>query len=492
MCRRIGQGDGQEARGTEQEAVMAHQASPGASAQPRLRLARDDAPASDYDALTELFLGPASRGGDARRSGEGEGSELPAVAATLPRGVTAPRPSPGDPEEVKIEGLILGHLPVMASAWGMQYARQLAARRGGPVAVLRLRLGEMSLELVGGGSMPSAQSLENAMEMAASRAQHWLVRVDAINEPMLADHEGLDAVTLLSSADEAAIVAAYRTVKGLFAPAEGEGSELGGGRLPEVRIALVGAVDERSEGARGKLMRAAATFLGRPVEVVNGPRRIGGGEAPAALLYRGAAPDLDDALELVARVGRQSSRADIVPAAAPGEGAEEAAGADLERELMRVMEEAVAQSGGGATAGAPRAPATDEPGTRRETEEPARRCATLAAHTGLVTLEARCPYAPGVELAVDDDGALHLLAEMGRPGCEALKQLLTASAWAVAHAMLLRAAAPGLTASRRPVLHLFTCDAREVQHLWDCDVRLHLLAPVMVGGQCGWYCGRLN
>src|SRR5262245_60178627 len=88
-------------------------------------------PAHDeYDALTDLFLGeaPAAR---------------PAPAPHPATSLAEPAPA------VCVEALVLGHLPVLASAWATQYARQRSVGLGGPVVLLKIRAGEATLDLVG-------------------------------------------------------------------------------------------------------------------------------------------------------------------------------------------------------------------------------------------------------------------------------------------------------------------------------------------------------
>lgn len=106
---------------------------------------------------------------------------------------------------------------------------------------------------------------------------------------------------------------------------------------------------------------------------------------------------------------------------------------------------------------------------------------------GLTALDIRCPEAPGLELAVDAWGALHLLAVSGTapsPELRALaaehpvRQLLRASAWARAHADLLRRAEPRLRGlDGRIAMHLITGSAAEAAALRDTPVEPHLVAP---------------
>src|SRR4051812_49587561 len=65
-----------------------------------------------YDALTDLFLSEVAAAPPAH------------LGAKLPQAEGGPRTAAlSEPCPVRIEGLILGHLPVLASAWVQQYAR---------------------------------------------------------------------------------------------------------------------------------------------------------------------------------------------------------------------------------------------------------------------------------------------------------------------------------------------------------------------------------
>jgi hypothetical protein len=119
-----------------------------------------------YDALADLFLGESGHGTPERAGGEQQT-------------MTPPRRTP-------VELLMLGHLPVLGSAWAMQYARQASSDVAAPVAMLRLRGGEISLEVVGGPEreVEPTPSLQAAIEAAAPLVRRWIVRVDDMAEPL--------------------------------------------------------------------------------------------------------------------------------------------------------------------------------------------------------------------------------------------------------------------------------------------------------------------
>ncbi len=225
--------------------------------------ANDSVPRSVYDKLTDLFLDPSAT--------------LPMPGRALESHATAPAgplPSGRDPgHDVRVEGVVLGNLPALASAWVTQYAREIAVERNSAIAMLRARSGLYTLEVVGarrteeGGQTslvePSQLVSLDAAILAALQASTWIVCADS--EALFADYleEGLlDGITLLTGADEPAIVACYRNLKSLVV---GPSSMASGATLDAsvVRIAVMGATHERASDAAHRLEKAAETFLGR-------------------------------------------------------------------------------------------------------------------------------------------------------------------------------------------------------------------------------------
>jgi hypothetical protein len=466
---------------------------------PALRLAAADLPLPgpgphDYDALAELFLGP--------RGPRPAGAPPAAAIPRAPSGAPIPVRNSA---RILVEGLILGHLPVMGSAWAMQYARDLVASGTGPVGMVRIRGETVSVEVIGAPEpITPAETFIEAMEHASPIVDHWLVRAEEISEPLLAAHGGLDRITLLSGADQAATVAAYRTIKGLFSPnSEADSQE---GREPVLRIAIVGAPSDRSAEAQLKLSRAAEAFLGRPVEVIAGPERIAGAASAPMHIFTGELEGgLTMALSATIRQGRsggpanaQNHRTMPIPMPVPDAGSR----GELDQHIMQVMQQAAASAtpripgSTGSAISRAAAPAVVPPSPGAAGVPSA-----LAAYIGLEPLVARCPYALAVEMATDPAGRLHLLARFeppasgpaGRFAHDAVRDLLTAGAWAMAHASLLQLAHPSLSlGAEEPALHLFTADARAARHMGETRLRMHLLAPVTIGGQHGWYCTDLN
>lgn len=120
---------------------------------------------------------------------------------------------------------------------------------------------------------------------------------------------------------------------------------------------------------------------------------------------------------------------------------------------------------------------------------------TLASH--LVDLQStalRCPYASGIEVAIDGAGRLHLLARSKSESAEesTLAALLIASSWAEQHSGLLASSLGKVSGTVRPTLHLFTDKPKHSRRLLETNLRVHLLAEVHVGAERAWYCTDLN
>lgn len=130
---------------------------------------------------------------------------------------------------------------------------------------------------------------------------------------------------------------------------------------------------------------------------------------------------------------------------------------------------------------------------------------------GVTPVLATCPYAEGVELAVDPAGALHLMASVktreGGSLSDAISRLIAVSGWAIDHAALLNElirlgrglTTPAFSKTVMPAadgpatrLHLFTDDPRPARRLLDSGVQFHLLSSVRVGSETIWLCSELN
>lgn len=390
----------------------------------------------ELDALADLFLGPA-----------GERYPPPAALAHTPDAA----------RRIGIEGVVLGHLPVSAAAWPGQYARARSAQLGAPVAVVRLAAGSLTVDLVGGaGPAQTPRGETDALEFARSRAAAIILRVDEPTEAQLAASPFLDRLSLLTGADDAAIVACYRKLKGIAAAAEESGTP-----LPIVGLTIMGGSQAKGALVHERIARAARAFLEadllEPVVI----DRIGptGG---AAVYHAPTDLSLEGLGELLTL-----PRPRPTAASAPGPAATE----------PPVIEPTPA----------PRPIPTPGPVATRARgalAPPAANPDALAELVaGLAPMESRCPLAERIELASDRLGRLHLLAAVlsTQPGVSSpnpLGDLLVAAAWAQAHAVILAKAEPQLTAmGGEPTLHLVTDQARQATPLLNTRIRVHVAMP---------------
>ncbi|HEX2839379.1 MAG TPA: hypothetical protein VHN77_14775 [Phycisphaerales bacterium] len=414
---------------------------------------------SDYDALTDLFLsdgGPAVKPrpvATLKLTGNGEHCQSPSLGAEATQTAARSRAN----RELVIEGLILGHLPVLGAAWVAQYAKHLAESTHEPIALVRLQGGQISIDVVTGrgtgdrvsGIDSERETLDDALAAARMLASRWLVRVDDTSEPDLLALEGLAAVTLLTGADDAAIVSSYRTMKGLCSlTKEGES------HAPAFNLAIMGAADDKAAAAEAKIRRAAMTFLGRDVDATARVAKIGAGSATP--VFRGEwTGGLSDALSAI------RSASPVEPTAQPTHAAPLAA--------PRPVMQAVPSS----SLVEPKATIAPSPMSGVQTAAPHSETAP-GLPDGLTPLDCTCPSVPSVRLAQAADGSLHLIALSGSDG---VRDLLAAASWAAEHAKLLSLAFPGVAMSAvqsGPTLHLLTTDARTARPLLDTAVRVHL------------------
>jgi hypothetical protein len=454
-----------------------------------------------FDALTDLFLGGAPRPADGPAPG--------AVAPRHTNGTHHAQPHAAPLRAPGVELLIAGHLPVMASAWVQQYARDRATALAAPVALVDLRTGRAWVQLLDPAASFVAEpgaTLAAAVTRVRAVARAWMIRVDEGDESALRAGLPGAALTLLSGADQAATVGAYRTLKRLAAT----------GRPDRVHVAVMGADADQAAHAIDRLATAAKTFLNialdgaaiaarvdasiRAVTAFAGPLPAGGTTAGIKLLA--------DTLAAATRVDaagpqhdEDDDEDDVVttappmpaPSAVSPTGAASAAAAPAP----------VAKTSPADPLDQPRAAAPVAPVMPVMPAGPAPSSGPTAAPIdglapGLEPLPARCPAAPTVRLGCDAQGRLHLvaidLAPADAPVGPSVEHLLIAGAWASENAELLRLAFPRLRhspgPSSPPVLHLAVDQPRRVRHLLDTPVRLHVLAAA--ADTHGWVARALN
>jgi len=109
---------------------------------------------------------------------------------------------------------------------------------------------------------------------------------------------------------------------------------------------------------------------------------------------------------------------------------------------------------------------------------------------GYTELDFECPAAPSVDLAIDAQGRLQLIA-MDSDESDIVSQLTHAMAWAQSHAKLLQRAEPRLCVPIQPTLHVLTTRSQLVRTLMDTDIKIHLMAHASTATR-GWVVRALN
>ncbi len=435
---------------------------------------------SAFEYLADLFLSEPLN-----VSGNGEAGvllERPGASA-MPGGLgsgngrSEDRVGPG-----LIEGLLVGHLPVMAAPWATQYARHVALSECRPAGMLRVRGGSVQVDLVGGRELPVAPgSLDDAATVLAGLGCHWLVRADEAMESTLAGDARLDRLTLLTGADEAAVIASYRTLKLLSQQMPIE--RLRG----RIRIAIMGSPHNKAAEAAQRLRSAVGAFLGMPIHIELCASKIGG--APSVTVFRADSPDeaertLERGLAAIEHA-RKVERSSPLPRASVARSLTDGAAQEPAEALAQGVVQRMAADG--LLVDAPKTEMTPEPTLAPEPRRTSLVRVLSTGWAGLSAMQASCPLVTrGVELAADERGTLHLVAE-ARASWEidaALSSLLAVQAWAALHLPLLsltpkadgRAAA--LTRGQSPVMHLLMPVGMDVRRLLDGGVRVHLIVPV--------------
>ena len=375
-----------------------------------------DVAQADYDALADLFLADAY-------------PALNGAAHTV-----APSHDCTVALSPTLHAVIAGHLPVLASAWVTQYARHQADTSKQPVALLRLAGGQALIDLVlpSGHKLPTDASprpgapLQEALSTIAARYPRWVIRVDEAAESDLF-RQPLASIALLTGADDPAVVASFQTLKGLSLSLPDS--------PPPLELVIMGAPTDKADAAESKLRRACATFFDAL--------------PPAATRI----PKIHSSVTLqLYRAPTTATLDDIV--------------ASIRFPLPE---------GGGQGVGSvphppePPAPAQSNPQSPIPTPP-----SPAPLPPSLSPLPFTCPYANAITLALDPQGALHLVAQLNLAPADASQRLLTAAAWANDHKQLLSSAAPALK-DHQATLHILTADARSARPLLDTGLKLHLV-----------------
>lgn len=378
----------------------------------------------------------------------------------------------------KIELIVLGHLPVRATLWARQYACGVAKSNDEIVALVRAASGSTAIDLITGREPERAMGcadIESALGVIDERADRVVMRVDERLEPELLDRPEVSTITILTGADEAAIVASYRLVKAVDATLNDRYEDVDD--APQLRIAVMGSPKDQAEDARYKLRNAVESFLHRDIEIVIGSGRIDA--TGTTNIFRDTrshhAGDMIDGL--VALAHETEIREEKTHRDPPV----------IESRALDI-EDVTPKSATIEPAPKPKADAAANPDTKQTTQDPEFRDGLCALLDGIRPIETRCPKAQGVEMGMDEAGRLQLIA------CDAdchaaLERLYTAQSWAREHFGLLLRAEPGLQyPSTDPrddsdaVMHLISHEPAALRGIYDTPVRMYALARVRVAG----------
>ncbi|MEL6796533.1 MAG: hypothetical protein AAFO89_06875, partial [Planctomycetota bacterium] len=286
-------------------------------------------------------------------------------------------------------------------------------------------------------------------------------RVDAVTELALGDSPQITSLSILTGHDEAALVAAYRALKGLT----GADHDPGFDDAPQIHLAIMGATDAQGRPAAEKLRRATESFLQTGLASVSITEKIAAGSA--ARLYDG-----DSDLDIDQLLDRLPAEHEPPAAATPlrlshGDHASRIGPVDTHTDAADPVTIAAVRP-------------FNEPASDRLPSPP--RTETLAPILGLTALDPRCPYADEVELAADAEGRAHLIIHAEGAThtlAAALESLEIARTWLTAHMTLLGAATNNAVRTGPPldpVCHLVVDHAAGARRLLDSPTRVYALA----------------
>ncbi|MEE9403527.1 MAG: hypothetical protein V3V20_01425 [Algisphaera sp.] len=463
------------------------------------------------------------------------------------------------------QAVILGNLPGMAGPWLTQYAQLLAQNEmqthaaPGAVAILHLDGDELDLELIepatrrpidpntsnqdtdtnqtasppalrvppgGFGNRDLIDVLDQLCRTGATPVHTVLLNVDSA-APNLDQLLDIPHWTLISGADDAAIVAGYRLIKRLL--------DHDDPRVPHAHVGLMimGSEQDASQHAADKLHQAVDSFLHTPIDLVGFQKQM----IPSRCRTLGTFGNLAQVwprltawlsqLQAPAAITTATAQPTVATAAAPTPATPTANATDVHDNHAH---DDTANEQAARLASAHRA----FPPLKRPVKVSASPTAQPALHEnaastnsfvdadidadptidlfalidtdprvtasipGGLALEARCPSQPQTQLALDAAGGLHLLhrhdSAQGDPPTprEAIVELIAVRTWARQHRQLLQLTERGrhFDPNADPTLHLFTDRADlsvELVSRLGSLLKLHLLRDVTVGDQHTWF-----
>lgn len=445
----------------------------------------------------------------------------------------------------RIEAVVLGHLPGLAGAWSVQHAKLLANEIGHAVGLIRITATDILVELVWPDKhvgfvqhdlverVPA--TLNDALARAALDAGAWMFRVSSSDEHALLQHVArpkelqttprIDCITLLTGADDPAIVASYRMIKAW--QSQHDSVEF----AHALRLTLVEPDEARALQAQTRLRKAVVSFLG--CELPDARRLASLSPVRTTTLYAGTCAQ--GFAEVFDRVGTISDSIamrpaisptispTISPAASPVHPTFAREHTNTERvmrvqpalELINLMPTALMppaqpqSTSKGSVAPlenessdhvSPQPSIASAPCISSPTSSPSltsssptpstsphelvRLVACSMEISSLAAVGVTCVAAPEVSIAVDQAGHAHLIAfaSGSAPLSSAVVSLLAAARWCDQHAELLTRA--NITPNARDAtMHLLTTTPIEARRV--IEMGLHVHAMVRVGEAWG-------
>ena len=361
------------------------------------------------------------------------------------------------PVRASVDLLLLGHLPVQGGLWLIPYAGRESTTGIG--ALIRMHDDTVDLAIVGDTTIDISQcnSLEEAFEMLGAEVTNWMVQPPSDADSTALLHCDADRITLLSGADQAAVVGAYRLLKGLVV-ASGNVEA-----TPAMNLVIVVTEDRAAQDAANRIVQTAHHQLGVQLSVSQPLPAMG---STSRVASQGSFQRTSGVVDILTRIRAASQRT-------------------LESQTTQEVEQTI--------------PLT----TRKVVEiiEPVIETPTMVTQEnrekqsyasyvdGLIGIKPRCPEHEEVELAIDTDGKLHVLAD-----AEDFRDATIVSGWVMRHRELITMAcgAMEIDTSHSPQQHVFTDNALSVADLHGTGLALHLLTEVDVDGNTGWFCTPLN
>lgn len=419
-----------------------------------------------------------------------------------------------------VEAVFTGNLPGFGGPWIIQYAHYLALQYG-PIAIVQIDEDAFDVEVVSTaddnllpthtGLNPSTVTLpvclKELAQLSPTPIQGWLVRfADPISKISLQHVGEFPKWTIVSGADEPAVVSSYQLLKQLIhQPSQTE---------HHVGLMVMGSNAQESHMAAEKLNTTAANFLNSPIELIGHQKKM----VPVSHRVAGSFnagkeqwPALSSFLKSLPGTPHQAEfeHEDIAAASGPV----------LTKPTTYAEDQTRTKHHPTATPeGIQADPHTRSSLTPHTQTEPLETVLPeLASYLpGTISLEARCPQFPDAQLVVDESGRLHVLARCsGYPGDtpesepasrdpdarvqellnQTMVELMAATAWVREHLELIQLTQRQcrIDPSTSPRTHLFTPDAKAAARFGRHDaIQFHLLRQVHVGSHQTWFCTELN